>query len=174
MPSIIITTPKSTAANCYVTLDEASAYFDDRLYSDEWTAATVDDKTRALLHATKLLDELMEWNGYKRTLKQALSWPRSGVREESGLWLDYDTIPQRLKNGTCEMALALLKQDRVTESTLTNMGIEGARVGPISVTVDKTASPRIIPDHVIQLLAVLGQPRSGVGRGVKTVRLERT
>lgn len=133
MPSTIVVTAKSASANSYVTVNECSTYFDDRLNATAWREASEDDKTRALLSAAERMNHL-NWRGGKTTSAQALAWPRIGVvkrdsvgfgtgdnyglistRSGYGIYgsgygemFDADTVPDVIKDAQCELALALL------------------------------------------------------------------
>lgn len=161
MPTLTAT-PASPAANTYVTLEDATVYLvDGRLYSEAWTGATPTNQERALIQATRLLDEWFDWYGIVRTREQALRWPRSGVLDREGYNLDYDTIPVDVANATADLALELLKRDRSAEPELIGQGFRQARVGPLSVTVDDNARVEQIPRLVFSTLDHLGSPKAG-------------
>ena len=49
----------------YGTLAEAVTYFDRRLHADAWTVASVVERPKALLWATKIINAL-NFKGYKK------------------------------------------------------------------------------------------------------------
>lgn len=106
MPSAIVSTPGGASSNSYITLSEGTDYADDALGTTQWSSATTDNRTRALLAATARLDEL-EWIGERATTTQALAWPRSGAEcgEHS---YGSDVIPAPIKRATWELAELLL------------------------------------------------------------------
>jgi hypothetical protein len=69
-------TEAGPSANCYVTLAFADSYFADGLEADDWDSFDDDQKTRALIAATRQLDNLRLW-GDKHLASQALEFPRS-------------------------------------------------------------------------------------------------
>lgn len=151
MPSTIVATAKDPAANSYVTLAEATAYFGDRLNATAWTgAAGDDDRARALLMATKRLEE-EEYSGAPTTLEQALAWPRYGAYDVDDEVLDADTIPELVKRATYETALWMLGSDRLVETGLE--GFEHVQVGPLSVKPRHGRASSDLPDHVLRILA---------------------
>src|ERR1041385_7228772 len=93
----LIATIGGSTSNSYVTLTEANDYFDDRLNAAEWNAATSDSKEKALITATRRIDE-EQFVGYKVSNTQALKWPRFNVYDEDGLIFDSTTIPERVKH----------------------------------------------------------------------------
>ncbi len=91
-----------TNSNSYATVAEMDIYFDNRLHSETWvTEASADDKTRALIQFTEVLDFLAPWLGQPTNLDQALRWPRANVltRDRNAVF-DNDVIPVWLKNMT--------------------------------------------------------------------------
>lgn len=87
-------------ANSYVSEAELSTYATDRGVTISGTAAVL------LIEAMDYVESL-DFLGYKLTDTQALQWPRADVRKDKIYWYDTDEIPQRLKDGLCEVALAV-------------------------------------------------------------------
>jgi len=107
----IVATVGSASANSFVTLAEAETYCEARLNVSLWDAATDDTKNRALVEATRELDPLL-WAGYRTDDVQSLAWPRQWVVNPDDPNLNYydsDEIPQRVKDGACELALQFIK-----------------------------------------------------------------
>jgi hypothetical protein len=102
-----------TGANTYVSLEDADAYFDARLNATDWSGEEL-KRSRALVMATRLIDRGLCWRGSRVYPEPALAWPRSGVPTlEGDATIDSATIPQILKDEVCELALALLREDRI-------------------------------------------------------------
>ena len=137
------------------------------------TRITANEKEKGLIWATRLLDSSMDWFGAKRTLEQALRWPRSGILDEDGDNLDYDTIPYRLEEATAEMALVLLERNKFSLPSLLGQGFSSASVGPLSVTVDKTQQESVIPDNVLALMSSLGVIGSWASKGTRMMQVLR-
>jgi hypothetical protein len=154
-----------TAANSYVTVAEADTYFDGRLYATAWTEdATEDDKIKALITATDRLDR-EDYYGYRWEEDQRLKWPRSGVATDDGVEIAFDEIPRQLKDATCELALALLGTDLLSESGLG--GFDELEVGPLKLVVRHIPTGSLT-DNVLRNLRGLVKKR---GRG--QIRLNR-
>jgi hypothetical protein len=82
MAITIVATPGAADANSYLTLAAAQAIVDGFVEDDDvtaWSAATTDQKNRALFTATQRLDR-ERFLGARSTDTQALQWPRTGVR----------------------------------------------------------------------------------------------
>lgn len=112
-------------ANSYADATDGDAYHDGHLYATAWTAATTQNKEKALVFATRLIDSQCQFNGGRRKAEQALQWPRvqcpdpdKGLRTISVLipvldnFVLYDQVPKAVVDATCEMARELLIVDR--------------------------------------------------------------
>src|SRR5688500_3618315 len=101
MALTLIATPGAANANSYCTIAEANAYHEAHLYAEAWTEGDDEKRIPALIWATRLLDEQMQWRGYPSTLEQALRWPRSWVPDRDGqVFIDNAIVPTFLKHAT--------------------------------------------------------------------------
>ena len=75
MAPVLVATLAGATSNSYITVADASVYFDNRLDAADWTAATADNKAASLITATGWLDTL-EFYGDRSATTQALKWPR--------------------------------------------------------------------------------------------------
>jgi hypothetical protein len=144
----LVATAGAANANTYCLLAEANTYMDGRLYVDAWTDAGNDDKNKALLWATNLLDDLTTWVGMKASDSQALRWPRSMVWDQDGDSVTSTAIPQFLKDATAEFAFSLLSEDRTLETNRDLMGFEFMKIGPLAMKIDKHTKKPILPRAV--------------------------
>ena len=117
-------TGKSTA-NSYASVADADAYHEGHLYPQAWAAATPEQKTAALVMASRVIDAEYQFNGVKSSSNQALQWPRAlcldpdsqsvritpllGMR---GAYVPSNVVPRALVDAACEMARELLIVDR--------------------------------------------------------------
>ena len=132
MPVAIDATVGGASANSFATLAEFTAYMDGRLNAGTFTAASDDDKNRALVEATRELT-ILSWEGLVVTTTQALTWPRQSAVNPDSPTLDYfaiDVIPQRVKDACLEMAFQFLK------AGTTDVAAEAADLGITEKTVD--------------------------------------
>lgn len=116
--------------NVYVVVADADDYLGASLYNTDWTGATTDNKGRALVMATRLLDR-QAWDGSKTDNDNAQDWPRSGLEDDNGVAVDSATIPQFIKDATAELALALLGSQDVetfTETEVASVAAGSARI----------------------------------------------
>jgi hypothetical protein len=126
----------SIGTNCYLSLADASAYFLDRLDSEEWDTASDTTKAAALVTATRIIDNEYSFIGQAVSSSQRLAWPRAKVsyfdpRLNMVVETATDEYPQRLKDATCEQAYHLLLNENVLESMGSNF--ERIKVGPIEL-----------------------------------------
>ncbi len=167
MPTVIIT-PGASNANSYCSRADGDAYHEAHLYASAWTGATADQKDAALIWATRLLDEQVEWSGYAASNEQALRWPRYEVLDRDGrFYFPHDAIPTFLTYATAELARHLLAGDRTQERSI---GIQSVTADTVSVEFDKHDIKPIVPPSVFSLVRAYGEV---IGPHGGTVKLER-
>jgi hypothetical protein len=162
----LVATAGAAAANSYATLVEAEDYHDGMVstHSGDWTGAD-ELKEDALMWATRLLDQWVEWDGTKADVTftagipdQPLAWPRSGVVGPEGeAWVS-TIIPVWLKMATAEMARGLLASDLTKEPL---RGISELQVGSIQLVFDKSNQKRVLLKSVRALIAPFGKIKEG-------------
>ena len=158
---------QSATANAYATVANGDTYHAGHLYGSTWQQQPDAQKEKALIFATRLLDENYRWNGTKATDAQALQWPRAGTLDRGGYAIDSNEIPTDLKNATAELARLLLANDLTADPD--TLGFREIQAGSLRMVVDKADSKDIIPKAVVRMLAPLG---TVVGSGV--IRLVRS
>lgn len=104
------------SANSYVTVNEVSTYWANKLGGDSWTDETdADTKAKAVITATRNLDSDYSFEGYRVDTTQALKWPRGMVEKVdpgyvggAALYYSLTEIPQPIKDAIAELANDLL------------------------------------------------------------------
>jgi|APGre2960657404_1045060.scaffolds.fasta_scaffold03057_4 hypothetical protein len=139
--------------NSYATVSEADSYFGDRLDVAAWTSASEQDKGKALVTATLILDGL-DWMGVAVSETQALAFPRNVAyfdpRIGTEITVGGTTVPARVINGTYELAYHLLNNDGLLDDT----GIvTDLQIGTISLKT--IIAPSKIPFNVQRLIKPL-------------------
>jgi len=122
--------------NSYVEIADADTYFETRIDSAEWTAATDEIKEQALVTATSLVDD-HSWIGSAVSSSQALAWPRSNAiynDDRLGLQVTIGStvIPDRVKTAVYEQALHLVNNEDLLSGT--TQTFESISVGSISLS----------------------------------------
>ena len=143
MAATIDATLQGTAANSYVTLAEANAYFQTVPHDEHWTGSD-DAKNRVLITATRYLDNF-EYYGERCSTTQALKWPRKEYKVD-GVKIDCTFIPQPVKNATFELAHSLLhKGEALVGTTGTQGTYEEVELGDLKVKFkDSSQTPGVI------------------------------
>lgn len=119
-------------ANSYVTVEEADDYLVQNIHvAEKWDALDVETKQYLLSWASRYLDQHARWNGYPTYPAARLKWPRSYVRV-NGCIIDNHTIPQPIKDATCELARYLLDND--LGDVRGQDGLEKIKVDVIEIT----------------------------------------
>ena len=159
-----------TTSNAYATAAEGDTYHEARLYATDWTGATEANKEAALVWATRLLDENIEYAGYKKTEDQALRWPRTSVLDVDGYAVNDDAIPAQIRDATIELARNLLAEDSTKKPD--TLGFSKMSVGPLSLDIDKQDrdSIKVIPESVKTILGVFGRAKDTRQSTVKLAR----
>jgi hypothetical protein len=140
----------SASANTYALLVDAEQYYDNRFVgtSTVWSAESDANKNKALLFAAKLMDSLIEWNGWAVTPDtQAMLWPRSGLTTRTGKSIDTDVVPQPVKDCQSEFARQLLVDvTRTDDSATETQGIKSLTAGPVSLEFNEDVAAKVLPD----------------------------
>ena len=163
--------------NSYVTAEEANNYFDNQFNSDAWFDST--EQERALVTASGILTRL-SWNGTATpTDSFPLAWPRDITAfvplngadvtlEDDRDDTSFGTIPQFIKDATCELALHIIRNG---VNNIANEGgaspVSDLTVGSIRLTFDVNHASRKsyidLPEIVYSIIApYVSNTQSGV------------
>lgn len=154
--------------NTYISLEDADEYFETRLYSDTWDESVDDDKSKALIMATKRIDNLT-LRGIKAIETQTLQMPRAFYAYQPNLiypnnltvfrdnnWIMEREVCQNVKDAVCEEAFAILKRgDNANKrAELQNQGVKSYSIGNLSETfvTGNSNQNRLLSSEAKQLL----------------------
>ena len=171
--STIVATAGATNANSYITMAFAHQYHEDRpLVRGDWIssgeAGDENERTRAILWATKMLDRSYVWEGVIVSIDQALLWPRSGLLHPNGESVANDSIPIEIQNACAEYARILMYHDLAAGADSIDHA-EKFKFGNLDISSGKTPPQRVIPGSVARLLpGDWGRPL-GLGFGQRRV-----
>jgi hypothetical protein len=184
MTVTVTATAGAANANSYLTVAQADDLADDYLSTLKWSSATTDNKGRALIMATRYLDQL-DWIGSRASTTQALDWPRTDA--ECGEWSFSNTvIPDPIKQACFDLAEALLTTPTLLSTTgpgnaelipgIPNASLKSARVDVIAVDFKDGAVPssRNALNVVPSLRQTLGCLCTSVPVGTGNVRVVRS
>jgi hypothetical protein len=168
MPVTVTATVGSASANSYLTVAAADDLANLYLGTLSWSSATTDNKGRALIMATRYLDEL-SYVGARASTTQALLWPRTDAA--CGEWEFTDSeIPQPIKQATFDLAEYLLGDSNVLSGAgagsselipgIPNANLKRARIDVIDVEFNSAGQAEsknalnVVP-HLKQVLGCL-------------------
>lgn len=176
----MVSTPTTgTSGNSYATVAEADTYLADSIRAGlNWTSVSPDDKKRALLTATRLLDN-QQWKGSKTDAANTLEWPRTGVTDADGAAVDENTVPSGVVCGTIELAYELSQDPTLETSKNTgsndkkyvagSVEIEFFRPGGVEGTDGITRFPNIVMECIREYLQGFGTSGSPIANGTNDV-----
>ena len=167
--SLLDATPAGPAANSYLTVAEADAYYATRVaLNPAWEDA--DSKETLLIMATRQLDASFygtkrlvvaatpyyligrKWTGAPSTTTQRLSWPRQVMNDANGNVIDALVIPEDLKFATAEFAGQLGIGDRTLDNDVIVQGLKSVKAGSVALSFKDNFNPQVLPDAVVNLL----------------------
>ncbi len=133
-----------TNANAYLSVAEADSYFQAR-NNPSWNARNTPDKEKAILYATAFLDGVFYWLGHIKKNEQALGWPRILVYDKEHRPIDTGSVPQKVKDATCELALEAL--DKPLSPSLARGGdVKRQKVASLEIEYfERAGSERTFP-----------------------------
>jgi hypothetical protein len=168
MPVTVTATAGSSSANSYITVATGDDLANVYLGTLAWSSASADNKGRALIMATRYLDEL-SWIGTRATTTQALDWPRLDAVCCERSWSSSE-IPQPVKQACFDLAEALISAPTLLGGTgagnaelipgIPNSSLRSASVDVISVQFKDGGVPQsqnalnVLP-HLRQVLGCL-------------------
>lgn len=136
-----------TNSTSYATVSEISDYLDrykTASTSPTWFDLTETNQERIAIRGTLGIDNKFRtlWKGSKSNYDQARDWPRSNVYDASGQFVDWDSIPQLLKNCLGEYCKELADGNDPLENLDRGGEIASESVqGAVSVSYFGSATP---------------------------------
>jgi len=142
----------SATANSYATVAQSNTYHSSHLFASTWHQASDETKQKALMWATRLIDEYFAFDGAKTDTDQALKWPRNGAADNEGWLIDNNVIPTELANATAEFARQLITEDRTAFSETDDRGYSRIKAGSLELEVDKGDRKSVVPPSVKRMI----------------------
>jgi hypothetical protein len=140
-------------ADSYISVADADTYFAAHGNPAAWKAADTETKEAALRYACVWEDGNWNWRGEIVLGTQARSFPRYSIEDHEGRLLSYTTVPQRIPDAQCELALVHIADALNAVSDTSGGEIKAMKLGPMALEyVDRTTSySRKVP-YVSKLL----------------------
>jgi hypothetical protein len=163
MAIVIVTTIGSASANSYISLADANTYHKEQRYHtyETWLEYGSSTRSSALVWATRLLDEQVDWEGTIVYPAGALRWPRYDVWNLDGYQLSQTEYPTFLEYAVAEYAYHLLVEDRTEETNRDMKGFKEMRIGDLHLIIDEWTNKPVIPPAVWSMVKSYG---SRIGR----------
>ena len=156
-------------ANSYADVADGDAYHAGHLYASAWTAATADQKAIALAMATRLIDAEYQFNGTRTTAGQALQWPREDCPDpDAGDMVAETMVPEAVIEAACEMARAMLIEDRTANPL--GEGLKFTGLGVNQTSFDKSDRRPVLTQLAQVMLSKYGSQISAKSGAVRLVR----
>ena len=147
--------------NSYVSLEEADAYFETRITSQDWFDTDCEEKEIALITATSIIDN-SSWAGRAVTETQALAWPRIASIHDPrlGRLVNFSgsetSAPTEVCKATYELAVYYIQ----------NPTVFGEEIG---LTTSTTTTPDNIRIGSIELQGLNSNSEAKTAKGLPTV-----
>ena len=138
--------------NSFVTDDEANNYFADRINSATWFSDDVTEQSAALVSASGILNRLEYAGTANPSTAYPMAFPRDIIYYDplfgQNIQLEDDrtntsggTIPQEIKDATCELALYLLNNASGVEAPRSSeYPLSGLTVGSVKLEYNTSQS----------------------------------
>jgi hypothetical protein len=158
-------------ANSYISLEDAEKYFATRLNSGIWSSATDEDKSIALIMATRALDNYLTFRGIKYSVDQSREFPRLSNQVQSFLqFSEFDTIRHyltfpkaKLEEATCEQALFMLREDVLIKNDLDGVKVLEVTGSVHIETFENKNESAFVPNYIYDILSQYAFKKNGSG-----------
>jgi hypothetical protein len=146
--------PMAIDATFYGTVEEADEYFANRLHEFAWTAASPDDRRKALIAARRLIDGL-NFKGSKHSVAtlDAAATPAAAQDAETAQPLEFprgdDTVvPEEIRRAEYEIAHSLL-DNKDPELELETLAVTSTSYSGVRTSYERGMLPI---EHLINLI----------------------
>lgn len=160
MPVTVVATVGSAEANSYLSVAGGDTIANTMVTTLKWGVSSTDNKGRALITATRYLDQL-EWIGSRATTTQSLNWPRKEAACGDKSYGD-NQLPTEIQYAAFDLADALLNNPALLSGSnaslnelipgIPNADLRSARVDVLSVDFKDTGSGGPTVKNVLTVL----------------------
>lgn len=143
----------SVTYTVYSDISDADDYFNGSTRFSDWDGLTTDEKGRALVSSTRLL-ERQTWQGNKTDSGQDLAFPRTGLTDRDGNEVDDSTIPADVIEASQLLALFIHLEELNEQTSSTedlNKRIKAGSVEIEKFRADKDTVKKF-PNQIIELI----------------------
>lgn len=142
----------SNSYETYADADAADEYLEAEFSAQgtAWRAAVDDDKARALVTATRVLDR-MTWLGDPTESDQPLAWPRTDTDVDG---VENDEVPTAIVSASIELAAVIIAGTDVLGTTQAQT-VKSQKAGSVAIEYFRGfEDPARLPLNVRELLAL--------------------
>lgn len=157
----------TVGVNCFISIIAANEYFENSTRFAQWKAYPTDDRKRALIEGTRLIDRMC-YAGEKEASPQILDFPRTGLSDCCGLAVSPERSLLIAQQATCEYAISLLAEPSLGGGVNSSGNTKKLVAGPASIEYFRPIKSGKYPVAVVDLLACFMQDRIG-GSGASSV-----
>ena len=146
--------------DAFVTVAEADAYLASIPDRESWAPLELPVKERYIRLATRLMDDMFDWEGWPVEYSQPLAFPRDGLHSRHGVDFEDDRyawpygfyepigIPDKVKNATSELAYLLRETDFTEDEVVADLDLRGSG----ATTFGGGAFRRGLPSSVVDMI----------------------
>jgi len=146
-----------TDSQSYISVADADSYLEAHEQASAWAAKSTTDKEKLLIRATRALDALLAFAGYKVLAGQALQWPRQRVPGSPTSYIlpgyyPASIVPPEIQKATAETAILCISTTIGAQWDGAGLKKIGLGQGALEVEFDPTSRPAPLPPMITSLL----------------------
>lgn len=146
----------TVGTNSYISVSDATSYFNDSLSSDSWSGLDPVVQAQSLITAARMIDR-QTWQGIPTSGAAPMQWPRTGVVDRYGNLVNSASVPQQIKDAQCELALAIQADPSVQTVKNQDFNTKTLKAGSAEITYMRPIKggkfPQIIQELIGQFLS---------------------
>jgi len=96
-------------ANAFLLIVAADQITENYGASSDWSGADNTVKENAIREATRFINMQYSWKGYRVYTTQSLQWPRYDVDDDEGNIVDFEIVPEKVKEACAYLALKVVE-----------------------------------------------------------------
>ena len=141
---------------------DADIYFLARVGAGVWDTASVEDRAKAQVSATRWLDR-QNWVGQRTVLAQALEFPRTGLVDKDGNDVGSVSVPVLVEEASYELALLVLTDASVQANATTGSNTRRVKAGSAEVEFFRPTDGTKLPTIAFEMIGLWLGGTGGLG-----------
>ena len=125
-------------ANALITEVEADQIMENYGNSTDWSGAVQALKENAIREATRFMNIVYEWKGYRVYATQSLQWPREEMYDDEETYIENDVIPNKIKEACAYLALKVIGGSNLLEDLENASNVKRTKdvIGPLTEEIE--------------------------------------